>query len=296
MRQAATAFSIFPAVRPSPPFILAWKKPWLTARKPKAKEGGRCLPRIDPHRIFQHIVRDRFSMCRVRGVVSSERGTGLSAKVCILALQAVGAGGLSVLSFGLPGHAQDVRIAEDLPHAEIAVGGLSLRIERAQDPAAMLTGEFARTSRACPPFCVQPAVAAPGVVTVGELELIAFLQQDVAAGTGIVIDARLPEWHAKGTIPGAVNVPFLTLSPDNPFRQDLLVALGAVPTSDGQFDFSSALDVTAFCNGAWSDQAPRAIRLLLEAGYPSEKLRYYRGGMQDWQVLGLTVAPPGQQG
>lgn len=200
------------------------------------------------------------------------------------------------LTLSLDAAAQDIRIAEDLPRAEIEVGGLALRIERAQDPAAMLTGEFARTARACPPFCVQPVVAAPGVATVGELELIAFLQEAVAAGTGIVVDARLPEWHVKGTIPGAVNVPFATLAPDNPYRQDLLIALGALPTSDGRLDFSAAFDITVFCNGAWSDQAPRALRHLLEAGYPPEKLRYYRGGMQDWQVLGLTVAPPGQQG
>jgi rhodanese-related sulfurtransferase len=202
----------------------------------------------------------------------------------------------AVFAFACPSLAQEARIAEDLPVAEVEVGGLALRIERAQDPAAMLTGEFARTARACPPFCVQPIRIDPAVPTWGELELIGFLQEAVAAGSGILIDARLPEWQAKGTIPGAVNVPFATLAPDNPYRQDILIALGAVPGANGRMDFSTALDVVVFCNGAWSDQAPRAIRHLLDAGYPAEKLRYYRGGMQDWQVLGLTVAPPGQQG
>ena len=27
-------------------------------------------------------------------------------------------------------------------------------------------------------------------------------------------------------------------------------------------------------------------------GYPPDKLRYYRGGMQMWQVLGLTTVIP----
>lgn len=195
-----------------------------------------------------------------------------------------------------PALAQDIRIAEDLPRAEIDLGGFALLIERAQDPAGMLTGEFARTARACPPFCIQPASVAPGVATLGELELIAFLQEQVASGVGLLVDARLPEWHAKGTIPGAVNVPFATLAPDNPLREELLRALGVARLDDGQYDFSAAMEIALFCNGAWSDQAPLALRSLLEAGYPPEKLRYYRGGMQDWQVLGLTVAPPGQQG
>ena len=192
--------------------------------------------------------------------------------------------------------AQESRIAEDLPRAEIDLGGFALRIERAQDPAATLSGEFARTARACPPFCIQPVSVAPGVATLGELELIAFLQEQVASGAGLLIDARLPEWHAKGTIPGAVNVPFATLAPDNPLREELLVALGAARLGEGQHDFSAALEIALFCNGAWSDQAPLALRYLLEAGYPPEKLHYYRGGMQDWQMLGLTLAPPGQQG
>jgi hypothetical protein len=31
-----------------------------------------------------------------------------------------------------------------------------------------------------------------------------------------------------------------------------------------------------FCNGTWCDQSPRAIRNLVEADYPPNKLFYYR--------------------
>jgi len=44
-----------------------------------------------------------------------------------------------------------------------------------------------------------------------------------------------------------------------------------------------------WCNGPWCGQSPHAIRGLLDLGYPAEKLYYYRGGMQAWQSLGLTV-------
>lgn len=188
--------------------------------------------------------------------------------------------------------AQTVRITEDMVEARITVGAQDLLIARGQNTAAVITGDFAKTARACPPFCMQPMVPVKGVAAVGELELIAFLQDQVAGGTGVLIDARLPEWFAKGSIPGAVNLPFATLNTDNPYVSDIMLALGATPLGGKAFDFGQAVDLMVFCNGAWSDQAMRALRSLRAAGYPADKLHYYRGGMQDWQILGLTVALP----
>ena len=58
------------------------------------------------------------------------------------------------------------------------------------------------------------------------------------------------------------------------------------------WDFSRAKTLVLWCNGMWCGQSPRAIRGLLRLGYPAKKLRYYRGGMQAWQSLGLTVVEP----
>ncbi|MBL8561837.1 MAG: rhodanese-like domain-containing protein [Gemmobacter sp.] len=190
----------------------------------------------------------------------------------------------------LPAAAETVALIEGLPELRFAVNGQTFTIARTADPQAVITGEFARTSRACPPFCMQPVQAAPGVPTLGEVELLAFLRDKVATGEGVLLDARLPDWFAKGSIPSAVNVPFATLAPENPFRYDILQALGARPAGGGKLDFSAVPELVVFCNGAWSDQSPRALTALIEAGYPVEKLRYYRGGMQDWLMLGLTVA------
>lgn len=195
-----------------------------------------------------------------------------------------------------PAAAQEVRLSEDRAEAVVVLDGQTLTIRRNPDPGAVLTGEFARTSRACPPFCIQPQEAAPGVATLAELELIAFLQDRVAQGRGLLVDARLPEWQAKGTIPGAVGVPFATLAATNPYRDEILRALGARALPGGGFDFAEAAELALFGNGPWCDQAPRAIRHLIEAGYPAEKLSYYRDGMQGWLMLGLTVAMPAEQG
>ena len=195
-----------------------------------------------------------------------------------------------------PVRAQDVRITESMARAEFALNGRPVVIERNQDPKAVVDPEFSKTSRACPPFCIHPMQAAPGVTTLGELEVIEFLRSKVGTGAGILMDSRLPEWNAKGTIPGAINVPFATLAPNNPYRDEILQALGARPLSNGALDFSQVLDVALFCNGPWCDQSPRAIRYLLEAGFPPDKLFYYRGGMQNWLLLGLTVVKPIEQG
>ncbi len=67
---------------------------------------------------------------------------------------------------------------------------------RNQDNKAVINPGFAKTSRKCPPFCIQPHNVAPGVKTVGELEVIKFMEKG-----GLIIDARTIEWHVKGTSP-----------------------------------------------------------------------------------------------
>ena len=193
-----------------------------------------------------------------------------------------------------PALAQDVAITPDQPSISVDVDGTTLTYERNQDQEARIEDGFAKTSRACPPFCIHPMSAGEGVETVGELELIGFVEDHVAEGTGYLIDSRIPDWHAKGTIPGAINIPFTTLSPVNAYRDEILKALGGRQTGDA-WDFADAADLLMFCNGPWCDQSPRAISYLLDVGYPAEKMRYYRGGMQNWLLLGLNVVTPESQ-
>ena len=191
--------------------------------------------------------------------------------------------------------ALEVNISPELPFLDIEFEGKQVRIQRIQDPEHRLDNSFTKTSRPCPPFCIHPMQAAVGVRTVGELELLNFLIEKVRTGGGLLIDSRLPEWFEKGTIPGAVNIPWtlLTAGPDNPHTAKILLALGAMEER-GDWDFRPALDLMMFCNGPWCDQSPRALKNLISLGYPPEKLYYYRGGMQLWQLLGLTTVVPEQ--
>lgn len=185
-----------------------------------------------------------------------------------------------------------VRITEAMPSVEVNHAGQKIRIQRVQDTGNKLLDDFAKTSRPCPPFCLHPMTVAPGVETFGELELIDFMRKRVNDGSGIVIDARLPEFYRVETIPTSVNIPFNVISGDNPHFDKILSALGASKAKDGKWDFSGAKTLAMWCNGVWCDQSPRAIKALLGAGYPADKLKYYRGGMQEWKLLGLTTVVP----
>ncbi|WP_432450338.1 rhodanese-like domain-containing protein [Aliiroseovarius marinus] len=191
----------------------------------------------------------------------------------------------------IPATAQDVGITSEMKSASFSIRGATKEISRNQDVDNRLSPEFTKTSRPCPPFCIAPIAADDGVATLGELEVIEFLKTKASDGSGLLIDSRVPEWFAKGTIPGAVNVPFATVDAKNPYRDEILKALGAVNTGNG-WDFDGALELVLFCNGPWCEQSLRAIHSLRAAGYPAEKLGYYRGGMQVWILLGLTVEKP----
>ena len=197
----------------------------------------------------------------------------------------------AILALAPAAWAQEVNIIPGVQQRAFVLHGQDIVIARGQDPDHRLTGEFTKTARPCPPFCITPHTIAPGVATIGELEVIEFLATRVADGTGLLVDTRLPEWHAKGTIPGAVNLPFSTLSPDNPFRDDILRALGGRLLGT-VWDFGAAPDLALFCNGPWCDQTPRAVRDLLAVGFPADKMLYYRGGLQMWLTLGLTTHTP----
>ncbi|MCK5918848.1 MAG: hypothetical protein KAG34_10495, partial [Cocleimonas sp.] len=101
-----------------------------------------------------------------------------------------------------------VGLTPDMPYAEVKHKGSKVRIKRIQNELNKLTDNFSKTSRPCPPFCIAPIEAAPNVKTVGELELIRFLQQDTSFKKGLLIDARLAKFYGVETIPGAINIPF----------------------------------------------------------------------------------------
>ena len=198
----------------------------------------------------------------------------------------------------MPGAAPvlEVNISADLASVEVMHQGRKVTIMRNQDQGNSINPEFAKTSRKCPPFCIQPSELAPGVRTIAELEVLHFLKK-ISDGDAsvLVIDSRTPAWVAKGIIPGTVNIPWDTLEigKSNPAAvQTLLENQLGVERRDGFWNFDKAKTLVLFCNGSWCGQSPTTIKGLLGIGYPAHKLLWYRGGMQDWESLGLTTLKP----
>lgn len=199
--------------------------------------------------------------------------------------------GLAVLSVPIAVTTQEVRLTDDMKSTSFEIVGETYVVARSQNNRGFIEQEFAKTGRPCPPFCITDMVAADGVKTIGELEVNNFVENVVANGKDVLVDSRDPSWFSEGTIPSAMNMYFPALDKMNPFHDDILTALGGAQTDDG-WNFDNAIEMTMFRNGPWSDETTRAINNLISLGYPAEKLQYYRGGMQVWKVLGLSVEVP----
>jgi len=123
---------------------------------------------------------------------------------------------------------------------------------------------------------MQPMVPVKGVHPVAEIEVIAALGD---AGS-IVLDMRDTNDRVKGTIPGSVGIPYTEVA-------SRMNELGCTKTG-AKWNCAKAKKVYAFCNGPACPQSPMAIRAMTRDGFPADKIYYYRGGMLDWDALGLT--------
>ena len=192
------------------------------------------------------------------------------------------------------------QITPGLQSVEVMHEGDKVMITRASSSDEKIPEAFSKVGRHCPPFCIQPAVVAPGVETVGELEVLGYLKR---IGDGdrkvMVIDSRTPEWIIRGTIPGSVNIPWnkinvdvqgtFELAAEADTLHDILTEQLGVQDVNGNLDFRNAKTLVLYCNGSWCPQSSANIKTLLKLGYPAYKLKWYRGGMQDWVSLGLTT-------
>ncbi len=112
---------------------------------------------------------------------------------------------------------------------------------------------------------LQPLVAAPGVRTVGELEL-----QELVSEGAVLVDTRVPDSTSGVTLPNAVAIP----------HDELLQRQAELDTSTVSI---------LFCNGPQCPQSPAAIRELIDDGFPAGSLAYYRGGLHDWVSLAMPT-------
>ncbi|MBF0134957.1 MAG: rhodanese-like domain-containing protein [Magnetococcus sp. DMHC-1] len=153
------------------------------------------------------------------------------------------------------------------------LGGIEIKQDRSKgvpddfkDPA----------SRKCKPFCAQPETI-EGATTV-KVEDFAKMADDINAGKIVIVDMRTPDWYAKGTLHGAINIPYSDLT-------------GAETKAKAKLKKVEGKDVIAFCNGWWCGQSPTGIKAMETLGYKG-KIYWFRGGNQDWVDAGLEFHKP----
>jgi len=148
-----------------------------------------------------------------------------------------------------------------------------------------------RTSKerehSCPPFCIQP-MNIENVKTVGELEVLKFIEVLKKKKPKLLIDARSNILYKTYTIPGAINIPYTMLEDGNEYQKKILTLLGA-KKHNKQWEFKKVPTLLIFGNSDEEDQATQAIKKLLKLSYPAHKILYYRGGVSAWKRLGLTL-------
>ena len=183
-----------------------------------------------------------------------------------------------------------VKITEDIPYLYVTHMGQKIKVTRIQDTNNVLTDDYTKTSRECPPFCIHPIKFNDEIKTIAEVEIVNFLKDKVPSQKGLLIDARLKSWYELETIPSAINIPYTVIqSADKKVAQKMFSLLGMKVEKSGTWNFDDAKELAVFDNGIWCEQSHHFIEGMLKFGYPTEKMFYYRSGFQGWKLLGLTT-------
>ncbi len=183
-----------------------------------------------------------------------------------------------------------VKITQDIPYIDLYHLGNKVRVQRIQDTENILTDDYVKVARECPPFCIHPMKVHPDIKTVGEVEFMKFIKEKVGTAQGVIVDARLKRWHEIETIPSAINIPYPLIERAKKSKiAKIFTLLGMSIDKNSKWNFENAKELTIFCNGVWCDQSRRLIYGLLKNGYPANKISYYRDGFQGWKILGLTT-------
>jgi rhodanese-related sulfurtransferase len=182
---------------------------------------------------------------------------------------------------------RQVMITAGLQHVEVKHNGKAVIIMREQEKGNEIVPFYRKTTRgtiqAMHPF--EPHQ----VETIGEGEIIDYVKKMSDGDDSIIIiDSRTPAWVKRSDmIPSAVNIPFTKFKDSSDTLDIMEDQFDVIPGE--MFDFSNAKTLVMYCNGNWCSQSPTAIRKLLAMGYPAAKIKYFRGGIQSWVALGLTV-------
>jgi len=160
---------------------------------------------------------------------------------------------------------QKVNITEELDGLSIIYQKKKIKIER-----------FTQKDKICPPYCIS-SMNIKNIKTIGELEVLKFISHLGNSKRMIFVDARTTKQYKQSTIPASVNIPYSMLDKNSKHRDEIIKLIKNIDK------------LLIFDNGILDTQARKMINNLLDAGYPENKILYYRGGLESWKYLGLTT-------
>lgn len=181
-------------------------------------------------------------------------------------------------------------IKKGMTEFSVTLNGETCVISREQTKGNKIHTAYSTTERGAP----QPISLGKNIDTLGELEFIDYMMKAEKDDNIVIVDTRTEGWHRDLRIPCTVNVPYTQLNDDEEIAiLTILENFGVEENDDETLNFDNAKTIIGYCNGYWCGQTPgmfvRAKYSLINLGYPAEKLKYYRGGMQAWTSLGLSV-------
>jgi len=196
---------------------------------------------------------------------------------------------MSTSLFANEGNEKYVAISKGVKSIDMNLNGEEFTLIRNQKAGNIISDLYNTTNRGKP----QPMIISEGIETLGELEFIEYMKKAQTDDSIAIIDSRKPGWFARLRIPGAINVPFTNFNEKDTAIEMMEDEMGVIVKDNGDLDFSKAKTLALYCNGYWCGQTPGMVKnakyALLKMGYPTEKIKYYRGGMQAWVSFGLTV-------
>ena len=95
-------------------------------------------------------------------------------------------------------------------------------------------------------------------------------------GDFVLVDALAPMVYAHSHLPGAINIPPLTIDPDTIGRR----------LPDRQ------MEIVVYCANPECQDSHHTARTLLELGYTN--IRHYAGGKDEWRERGLPLERAGK--
>ena len=207
-------------------------------------------------------------------------------------------------------------LAEDIPYLFVVHQGRSIKIIRDLNKAfkvpSNIRNSLAYNAEVCPPFCLRPLKTDDlPVESVSEAEIVNFMATHLRDNTGILIDVRNASYYSASTIPGSVNYFIQTIQkgPGDTEFDAILETLGAKRRGEvswlnqqlenfgltgssevtADWDFTKAKHLIIWAQSQTDKSPLQAIRVLLDAGYPAHKIRWYHGGITSWTFWGFTI-------